>query len=128
MSYEADPIERDTNGNSIPQYYNDETDSFEALKGRDGAQFVLQVGKSKHATVETSATTSNVPHDFDVNMIVMLANDGSDDIKVNFDADTSAAGAWTLKAGEAVTNVPRACKKIHVKALNGSPAFRAWGV
>lgn len=61
--------------------------------------------------------------------LVYLANDSSSyDIKVNFNRTVSEVGAFTIKPGEIVSDVPMDCISISVEGVGGSVAFRALGV
>lgn len=129
MPYNTKSLIGDKNNQYIPhQYFNDTSDSFEATKGSNGAIFVLPRGRLTHVSVETSATTTEANSSFSVEFISMIVNDGTDDIKFNFDANTSSAGTITLKPGEVLTDFPRSCSTLYYKAVSGTQPFRAWGV
>ena len=57
---------------------------------------------------------------------VSIINNGPGNILVNFDADTMAAGAFTVRAGQAWTG-PRACTVLHWRAETET-IFTAVGV
>ena len=88
----------------------------------------MTIGKSSHVSVETSATTTEASAPFDVEFVFMMANDGSSDIIVNFDASTTAPGAMTLKPGMPVFDFPRTATTIYYRSVYDTQAFRAWGV
>jgi len=92
------------------------------------AQRVSPAGRGTHASVSASATTTEANSAFNVEHIIFLANDGSGDIIFNFDAATTAAGAFTLKTGEALSDIPRKVTTLYYKATSGTQTFRALGV
>lgn len=128
MAFNTKPLVTDLNGKPSPQYFNPDADSYEVVEGYNGAIRVILIGRQTHASVETTATTTESTATFDVDYISMISNDGTDDILFNFDANTSAAGTITLKAGEVLSDFPRACNVLYFKAKSGSQPFRAWGV
>lgn len=128
MSATEDSMKRDANGNTAPQYYNADSDDYEFLRGTGGGIFVVPVGRSSHVAVEVIAGTSETSAPFAVSHIILISNDGADDVRINFDANTSAAGTLTIKAGEAFMDIPRKCSTLYYKAASGNPAIRVWGV
>lgn len=83
-------------------------------------------------TYEGTATTGNggirVP--FVIReKLVYVSNDSADyELKVNFDNTIDQLGAFTLKPGEAISDVPMSSSTISVQGVNGSVAFRVMGV
>lgn len=128
MPFWTQPLVRDFNNQLIPQYFSDENDRFEAMKGAYGAVYMLPLGYKTHVSVETNATTTEANMPFSVEFISIITNDGTDDIKINFDASTSSSGTITLKPGETLTDFPRSCSTIYYKSVSGTQPFRAWGV
>lgn len=92
------------------------------------AQRVAPAGRVSHASVQATATTTEANSAFVVEQIVYIINDGTVDIIFNIDAATTAAGAFTLKPGDAIGDFPRKGSTLYYKASGGSSAFRALGV
>lgn len=128
MPYNTKTLVRDQNNQLIPQYFNDTSDQYEAAKGAYGAVFVLARGFHTHVSVETTASTTEANSPFSVEIIAMICNDGTDDIKINFDASTTSAGTITLKPGEVLSDFPRSCSTIYYRSNSGTQPFRAWGL
>jgi hypothetical protein len=85
-------------------------------------------GYRVHVSVEGYSATVLEGHvSFGVQFISAIVNDGADDITFNFDAATTAAGAFTLKPGESYGGIPMVCDHLYYKAASGSQPFRAWG-
>lgn len=89
---------------------------------------IASQGRGSHVTLETNATTTEANAAFNVDYVVMLANDGTDSIFFNFDANTTSQGKITLKPGEVLTDFPRKFSTIYYRANSGTQPFRAWGV
>ena len=128
MAYNTKVIVQDAAGNHIPQFYNPKTDAYEPSEGENGAVKVIVGGFGSHVSVEGNATTTEESVAFDVTYVHTISNDGTDDIKINFDADTTQPGVITLKAGEVLEDFPRKCSTLYYKAASGTQPFRAWGV
>lgn len=65
------------------------------------------------------------------NKLVYLANDSSTyPMKINFDASIEESGAFTLKAGEVLSDVEMDCTSISFQAVGAgaTAAFRLMGV
>lgn len=92
------------------------------------AQRSTPAGKAAHASVQATASPTEASSTFDVDFICFIFNDGDYDITFNLDAGTTAAGAFTLKPGDALNDFPRNASKIYYKSIGGSSAFRALGV
>jgi len=111
------------------------------LMGRDpdGKAKIINVDENGNVKVQLSGNNVSVSYEgqawttennvnFDVSHIVFISNDGDYDITFNFDATTTEAGAFTLKPGEVLSDLPRQAKKLHYKSALGSPYWRALGV
>lgn len=95
------------------------------------AQRVAPAGRETHSSVSASATTAEAMSSFNVEFIIFIINDGDYDIIFNIDANTTSAGAFTLKSGEGISDFPRKASTLYYKAENGasgSVPFRALGV
>jgi hypothetical protein len=83
-------------------------------------------------TLEAIATelTGGVLRPFTIrNKLVYIANDSNAfSMKINFDGTTQESGAFTLKAGEVISDVPMTCDSISVEGIGGSAEFRIMGV
>lgn len=87
---------------------------------------------AKPITLEAKATelTGGILRPFTVrNKLVYIANDSNSfSMRINFDGTTQEAGAFTLKAGEVVSDVPMQCDSISVEGIGGDADFRIMGV
>lgn len=86
------------------------------------------IGKPTHASVEATAGTVEQSADFNVDYIFFVANDGTDDIYLNFDDVTTAATKITVKPGDFISEFPRNVTKLYYKSKSGNQPFRVWGV
>lgn len=78
----------------------------------------------ENAAVATGADTVVSP--FAATHIVLVKNDGANDVRINFDAP--ALNGWLIKAGEAISNVPIGLtEKMFVRALVGVTSIRVYG-
>lgn len=84
--------------------------------------------KNKHVVVAATATTVETDSAFSVHNLVFLANDGAVDITFNFDAATTASGAFVLKAGEILNGMNREITRLYYKTASSTAAFRALGL
>lgn len=90
---------------------------------------VTLTGSNTSFAWETTASTTEETETGNVNQWFTFANDDpSNDIQINFDASVGSTGTMTIKAGDILNGMPRKFSVLHVKAVSGSPAFRAWGV
>lgn len=79
-------------------------------------------------SLEANATTTEANAPFLCKEIILIANDGTDDITFNFDNETDGEDAFTLKPGEVLTSMPITCKgTVYYKSASGTQAFRLWG-
>ncbi len=92
------------------------------------APLVKPHGRATHIAVSANATTTEASSAFSVDYVSAIVNDGTDNITFNFNAATTAAGAFVLKPGEIYSDVPKTCTTLYYKAASGTQAFRAWGV
>lgn len=87
---------------------------------------------AKPITLETKATalTGGILRPFTIkNKLVYVANDSATySIKINFDGTTQETGAFTLKAGEVISDVPMNCDSVSVEGVGGDADFRIMGV
>ena len=90
---------------------------------------VQLMSRSTSKEVNATATTTNQTAAFDVVWISHIVNDGTVDLYVAFDADsTIAANRITIKPGEILEDLPRACSVLHYSCASGTCPFRAVGV
>jgi hypothetical protein len=86
----------------------------------------------KPVTLEATATTTSGGQlrPFVISQkLNFISNDSSDyDLKINFDGTVDQTGTFTLKAGEAVSDINMSCSSISVQGVGGSVSFRALGV
>ncbi|OPZ85736.1 MAG: hypothetical protein BWY76_01281 [bacterium ADurb.Bin429] len=76
-----------------------------------------------------NATTADQSVSFAVQHVSHIVNDGSTDLYVAFDADsTVAVNRITIKPGEVLEDFSRACTALHYSCASGACAFRAVGV
>ena len=90
---------------------------------------VEYAGRLTSKEVNATATTTDQSASFDVEWISHIINDGSVDLYIAFDADsTVAANRITLKPGEVINDLPRKCAVLHFSCASGTCPFRAVGV
>lgn len=117
-----------------PGYLRRILERFEEIVGVGGVKVDGQVeavltGRTSHAEVVDTATTSNQTEAFDVEWISHISNDGSVNLHVAFDADSTVAGnRLTIHPGEVLENFPRRCAVLNYSCASGTCAFRAVGV
>jgi hypothetical protein len=82
-----------------------------------------------HSSQEGSATTTATAYDFRTDYVISISNDDpTNAIQFNFDGPIGSTGTFTLKAGESIGSFPKTARKLYVKAVAGTPSFRALGV
>ncbi len=79
-------------------------------------------------SVEATATTTIQSQEFAVGLVVLLSNDGSANLSINFDRTIGQEGTLTLKPGESIHSLPITAHTLYYQAASGTVAFRAWGV
>lgn len=87
---------------------------------------------ARHVSLDGTATPSSgfILQTFVIKQKVVFISNDSDtyDLEVNFDQTTDQNGTFTLKAGEAVSDMPITCSTLSVNGVGGSVPFRALGV
>jgi hypothetical protein len=83
----------------------------------------------KFVSIESDATTAETNREFRVSRILLISNDGLEDVVFNFAGDTTTGvGKFTLKPKESLSDLEIPANVLYYRATSGTQAFRAWGV
>lgn len=92
MSYQDKNILRNRKGDIVPQYFNDETESYEPAKGKNGAVFSREVGT---IVKEIWSGNENVVKTWERPCYgFSIVNDGSEDIYISINNISFVVKAW----------------------------------
>lgn len=86
------------------------------------------MGKPSHISLSLTATVEEQEVSFQVYEVDTIVNDGSADILINFDKDTTQSHTIRLMPFESLQNFNRACRRLFFRSEAGSQPFRAIGV
>ena len=90
---------------------------------------VEYAGRPTSKEVSATATTVDQSASFDVEWISHIVNDGSVDLYIAFDADSTVVeNRITVKPAEVISDLPRKCSVLHFSCASGTCPFRAVGV
>lgn len=115
MPFNDQKIIRDVDRWPVPQYFNPETNQYESIEGKYGANSFIEKGRIVKAIFSGSTTTTQT---FAENMYGLgIINDGTADLSVTINDIT-----FTVKPGESFDDLFEAFTSVTV---TGDTTFRA---
>jgi hypothetical protein len=115
MAYNDKAIITDKDRKPVPQYFNDKTNQYEVIKGRDGANSFIEKGQvvvdSWNGTTSTTRSLSTTCYGF------ALVNDGTGDLTI-----TIGGLSFLIKPGETYNGLFKGFTSVQI---SGNSAYRA---
>lgn len=114
MAYNDKPIITDANRRPIPQYFNEQTNQYEPIKGRNGANSFIQLGTIAMESWTESNPITTFPSE---RYGFSIMNDGTTDLSFTINGNTRV-----VKPGEGYSSLFEPFTSV---TISGSTVYRA---